>query len=136
MRFAIILDGRVDNVALADDPDFAAALGWVACGEHVGPGWSYDGVAFTPPVAASSGPEVVVAVTMRQARLALLASGHLAAVDALIASLPSPQREAAVIEWEYASEVRRDSPLVGAIGAARGLDEAAKDALFLDAASR
>lgn len=85
-------------------------------------------VAYTPPA-----PIVPEAVTMR---LALLAAGHLAAVDTLIDALPSPQREAAQIEWEYAADVRRDSPLVVAIGAALGLDDAAKDALFIDAAAR
>lgn len=88
-------------------------------------------VAYTPPA-----PLVPEAVTMRQARLALFAAGHLPAVDTLIAALPSPQREAAQIEWEYAADVRRDSPLVVAIGAALGLNDAAKDALFIDAAAR
>ncbi len=88
-------------------------------------------VEYTPPA-----PAVPEAVSMRQARLALLAAGQLSAVDTVIASLPSPQREAAEIEWEYAVEVRRDSPLVAAIGAALNLDDAAKDALFIDAASR
>jgi hypothetical protein len=49
---------------------------------------------------------------MRQARLALLAYGLLSQVDAALAALPSPQREAAQIEWEYAADLRRDHPLV------------------------
>jgi len=70
-------------------------------------------------------------VTMRQARLALHAAGLLAAVAPAIANLPDPT--AAEIEWEYAQEVRRESPLTALLGAALGLDDAALDALFVQA---
>lgn len=76
-------------------------------------------------------PEVV---TMRQARLALLAAGLLAQVDMAIASMPGTEGEAARIEWEYAQEVRRDWPVVVAIGDALGLGDAQLDALFRAAA--
>ncbi|MDO9712462.1 hypothetical protein [Paracraurococcus lichenis] len=48
MRYAIIDSGRVVNVAEAE-PDFAAARGWVAS-ETAGPGWTFDGIGFAPPV--------------------------------------------------------------------------------------
>ena len=73
-------------------------------------------------------------VSMRQARLALLARGVLGQVDAAIESLPSPDREAARIEWDYSSVVARNSPLVVMMGAALGLDDAALDELFITAA--
>lgn len=73
------------------------------------------------------------AVSMRQARLALLSAGLLAAVDAAIASMPSPEREAAQIEWEYAAEVRRDSPLIAALAPALDLTGDQIDALFVAA---
>jgi hypothetical protein len=72
---------------------------------------------------------------MRQARLALLQAGKLAAVDAAIAALPSPAKEAAQIEWEYATEVKRDSQLVTQLAPSLGLDDAALDALFIAAAA-
>lgn len=72
-------------------------------------------------------------VTMRQARLALLGAGLLDDVDAAINSLPSPQKEAARIEWEYAAEVQRNSGLVHGLGEALGLDAAGLDALFVEA---
>ena len=72
-------------------------------------------------------------VTMRQARLALLGAGLLDDVDAAINSLPSPQKEAARIEWEYAAEVQRNSGLVLGLGEALGLDAAGLDALFVEA---
>lgn len=72
-------------------------------------------------------------VSMRQARLALLAAGQLSAVDAAIASLPSPQKEAAQIEWDYSNTVERSMPLVASLATILGLDEAALDALFTTA---
>jgi hypothetical protein len=82
-----------------------------------------------PPVPV---PEVV---TMRQARLALLQAGKLADVDAAILALPSPDKETAQISWEYATEVRRDSDLVKQLAPVLGLDDAAIDALFIQAAT-
>lgn len=75
-------------------------------------------------------------VTMRQARLSLAADGKLAAVDAVIDSLPEPDRTAARIEWEYSGSVRRHQPFVLQLAPAIGLDSAGLDALFIDAAQR
>ena len=86
-----------------------------------------------PPAAEVMPPRQV---SMRQARLALLASGHLAQVDGFIAALPTEQREAVRIEWEYAATVERDSPLVALLGQSLSLDADALDALFIDAAAR
>lgn len=79
--------------------------------------------------------QVPVAITMRQARLALLASNLLSQVNNAIAALPSPQKEAAEIEWEYAAEVRRDSPLIASIGPALELTSAQIDNLFITGAT-
>jgi hypothetical protein len=82
-------------------------------------------------------PETVIpqAVSMRKARLALLGAGKLAAVNAAIAAMPGVTGEAARIEWEYAQEVRRDSPLVAGLSASLGFDSAAMDALFTAASA-
>lgn len=79
-------------------------------------------------------PQVPQVVTMRQARLALLGAGLLAQVDVAIDGLPSPQKEAARIEWEYSQEVHRDRPFVQTLGAAMGLSDEQLDALFTTAA--
>jgi hypothetical protein len=73
-------------------------------------------------------------VTMRQARLALLGAGVLGAVTAAINGLQEPQRSAALIEWEYSSTVKRQQPLVLALGPALGLSTEQLDALFVAAA--
>lgn len=72
-------------------------------------------------------------VTMRQARLALRSAGLLANVETALAAMASPAKEIAKIEWEYASGVRRDSPLIGQLAVALGLTSAQVDALFVSA---
>jgi|688.fasta_scaffold716421_1 hypothetical protein len=74
-------------------------------------------------------------VTMRQARLALLGAGKLASVTAAINTLPSPQKEAAQIEWEYSQTVERNRGFVLLLGAALGLTDAQLDGLFVQAAT-
>ncbi|HEU4708296.1 MAG TPA: hypothetical protein VFS17_03195 [Methylophilaceae bacterium] len=92
-----------------------------------------DGELINDPIV----PEVEVPqrVTMRQARLALLQAGLLDNVAAAIEGMPSPQKEAAQIEWEYSQEVHRDKALVLALAPALGLDDAALDQLFITAAA-
>jgi hypothetical protein len=78
--------------------------------------------------------QVVTSVTPRQARLALLGAGKLAAVEAALAAMTGAQGEAARITWEFATEVRRDDPLIAALGPALNLTGAQIDALFVTAA--
>lgn len=84
---------------------------------------------------AGSAPVRPVSVSMRQAKLALYAGGHLAAVEAAIAALAEPQRTLAQIEWTSAAVVERNSATVGLIAAAAGLNSAQLDALFAQAAT-
>jgi len=88
---------------------------------------------YVPPPPAP--PYVPVAVTMRQARLALLGAGLLDDVETAIAALPSPQKEAARIEWEYSQEVQRHNGFVSVLAPMLGLTEAQTDALFIGAAA-
>ena len=75
------------------------------------------------------------AVSMRQARLALLSTGRLADVNSAIAGLPEPQRSAADIEWNYGNEVQRNSTLVTMLGGMLGLTDTQLDELFALAAT-
>lgn len=72
-------------------------------------------------------------VTMRQARLALLNKGMLGNVNVAINSMPSPQKEAAQIEWEFSSVVERHRPITVMLGSALGLSELDLNKLFIDA---
>jgi hypothetical protein len=83
------------------------------------------------PPEAPQVPYVPQVVTPRQARIALLAAGHLDAVEAAIAAAP----RAVQIDWEYAIEIRRDNPVIAAMAATIGLTEAQIDALFIAAAA-
>lgn len=74
-------------------------------------------------------PVVPSSVTMRQARLALLAAGLLDDVNTLIASIG----QEAAITWEFATEVQRNNELVIAVLTSKGFTENQIDDLFVSA---
>ena len=80
-------------------------------------------------------PVVPAEVTMRQARLALLQAGKLAAVNAAVAAMPGAAGDTARIEWEFSSTVERHRPLVEALGASLGMTADQLDDLFRTAAT-
>jgi hypothetical protein len=80
-------------------------------------------------------PTIPDTVTAVQIRLWLVAHGiSLEQVDAAIAALPDATREATRIEWEYSVTVRRASSTLVAMAASFGMDAAAIDAAFVEAA--
>jgi hypothetical protein len=89
-----------------------------------------EAAAFSARVPASR-PRPPLVVSRFQAKAALLAAGKLDQVEAAVA-----QSGDAVLKlaWAEAVEFRRDSPAVAAIAAGLGLDAAAVDALFAQAA--
>lgn len=86
-------------------------------------------------IAAYRKAMVPESVTMRQARLAMLGAGILDDVEALIQQMPGDEGRAARIDWEYALDVRRDWPLINALGSQLGLTEQQIDELFIGAAA-
>lgn len=102
--------------AAPTNTDYVAYLRWLAEGNT--------------PMPADSVPTAPAVVTMRQARLALLGAGLLAQVNAAITAMQGAEGDAARIEWEYAQEVSRDSPLVAALAGELGLTEGQLDDLF------
>lgn len=155
-NFAIVKNGIVINVIIADD-DFAQM--YSGSPDHVGECFEYDEMneddtrvarigelyinglfvseaqaiemALIPDTRTVTVPE---SITMRQCRLKLLDLKLLGLVDQAINSLPSPQKEQAQIEWEYAGEVRRDNPLIGQLMQALGMGETELDNLFIEGA--
>ena len=92
-----------------------------------------DKVAMTAEeVEAHINPPIIVTitqvVTMRQARLALLQSGLLTTVETAIVNGTD---EAMKIEWEYATEVRRDWASLIALTTELGLTSLQLDDLFI-----
>lgn len=82
---------------------------------------------YIPPLS-----KVPKAVTMRQARLALLGVGLLQSVTEAVAAMPGIEGDAARIEWEYAQEVHRDSALLATLANAMQMTDAQLDALFTE----
>jgi len=72
-------------------------------------------------------------VSMRQIRLALLEAGKLDSANTLITAKTGLKGRSTQIEWEYASEIQRNSSLIAEFGTALSLDRAALDALFVKA---
>jgi hypothetical protein len=62
-RYAIIENGLVNNVVLAD-AEFAAEQGWIEC-LNAGPGWKYEGATFIEPDPVPE-PELAPAPTKEQ----------------------------------------------------------------------
>lgn len=124
----VVLHSAGDEIPIADrfHPDFVATLEVVP-----------DGTEPDEPEAPSDSVVIPLSVSMRQARLALLAAGLLDEVEGALDAIPDPtQRTAARIDWDYAATVERDSPTVSMLADALSLSDEALDALFTDAAAR
>ena len=67
-------------------------------------------------------------ITPRQARLKLLETDLLDNLEVVIATNRAWQ-----IEWEYATEVKRDSPIIDAVAVQAGLTELQIDTMFIEA---
>lgn len=90
-------------------------------------------VTFVHVLEDAPAPEVPQSISMRQARLALLQAGLLSGVETAINDLTEPDKSAARIEWEYATEMRRDHALIAALAAEMQLSEQQIDDLFIAA---
>lgn len=128
---AEVLDaGGVDPVAEVPAPDAGDGFEVVEGAPELGA----DGWRQTWQVRPIVVP-VPVSVTMRQAKLALSRAILLGRANSAIGAMPGQAGEEARIEWEYATTLRRDHPLVSGLGQALGLSAADIDALFVTAAA-
>jgi len=73
--------------------------------------------------------------TARQIRLALVDAGLLDSVQNAFTDLAEPLKTKAQIEWEYATEIEKNSPLIQALYPKLGLTEDQLDDLFVAAAN-
>lgn len=136
MATHIIIGGVVVNTIIATVAEAQSAYPDAACvpADTGSIGWLWDGANLIPPPEPEVPIVIPATVTMRQARLALLSVGLLDDVDMAINSLPSPQKEAARIEWEYSQEVQRHNGFVSVLAPTLGLTEESLDNLFIEAA--
>lgn len=142
-KYAIVRDGVVissvvwDGDAAMWQPPIGHTAIPVTSDLPVGVGWhvSDDGT-MTPPTVMEPPVEASVPrlVTMRQARLALLAINRLGDVPYAIDTLTGNEREMARVEWEYSAVVERHSPAALLVASALGIDDKALDDLFIAAA--
>lgn len=128
MRYAIIEGGIVANVIEAE-PGFILPGAVLVASDVAGPGWTYDGLAFYPPVPPPA--PVPVSVSPLQARRALRSVGLLDTVNDIVATADDDTRDA----WEYTVEIRRDSPILSALAGQLGMTDEQIDDLFRDAAT-
>ena len=89
-----------------------------------------------PPEPAPANPSAVQHVTRAQAKLALLDAGLLDDVEQAIAGMIGDDARRASIEWNERETFERQSPFLLQMAGLIGLDDAALDALFADAAGR
>lgn len=82
--------------------------------------------AYIPP--APPPVQVPQVITIRQAKLVLLAAGLLDDVDAAVAAAG----RATQIEWEYCTEVNRQWPTLIALSTALGMSSDSLDGLFIE----
>lgn len=112
---------------LSDDPEDGTPSEQIA---HLATLDAYAGYQCVDSDYTGPAPAVVPAsVTPRQVRLLLLAQSLLPQVEAIIAS----SDEATRIAWDYASEFRRDDPLLLALASQLGLTSEQVDAFFIAA---
>lgn len=112
----------------------AQAVPGVRAVQFNGTAWNAYEPGDTLPVTVAP-TDVPQEVTMRQARLALQASGKLAAVQTAITAMVDPAKTNTQIWWDYSSTVIRSQPLVAQLGAAIGLTPTGIDDLFRTAAT-
>lgn len=100
MKFAVIENGKVENIVLADE-DFAASQGWVPC-DHADIGWSYENGQFVEPTPDSEAE----AKQMRAMRDSKLSASDIAVLPDRWAAMTSEQQAA----WATYRQALRDIP--------------------------
>jgi hypothetical protein len=103
---------------MLEDGSVVAYVGDASTFPHNFAGWDR-----TP---ATFDPLQTLIITPRQARLALLQTGLLQAVEDIVATQPLSVR----IQWDYAIDIRRYDPLVCSLLAALGQTEEQINSLF------
>lgn len=143
MRYAVINDGVVESVILAEE-GFTLPGKTLVEAETAGPGWLYaDGEFSPPPPPPPAIPEsvdrrqiltglaLVGWITEAEAEAALTIGARPAAVDAVINALPEDQRFHARMKWAGFKNAYRDDDMVAALAAIEGKTAQEIDEFFV-----
>ena len=140
-RYALLQNSTVVNIILftgeGETPwseDFQSLV--IPDDSPVSIGWVESNGVLSAPLVENSAPPVPLSVTRAQAKLALLDAGLLDDVEQAIAGMSGDDARRASIEWNERTSFERQSPFLQQMAGLVGLDDAALDALFVDAASR
>ena len=126
MKYAIVENGLVKNVVLADAP---LGAGWVETDEaSIGDVW--DGVEFTKPAIPVIVPDEV---PMWAARHVLIGAGLMQPILDALAAMPGIDGEIARSDFEYAPNIVRASPFITYAQNALGMTSTQMDDLFFAA---
>ncbi|MDT3722899.1 hypothetical protein [Pseudomonas oryzihabitans] len=121
-----------DAIPVTDDARLNLLAG-EAAGQMIVP--DQNGYPVLQASSSPAAPAVPIAVSMMQARLAMLDAGVLDKVQTAIDAMVGADGQAARIQWQFAMEVRRDWPLVATLQKSLGLTDKQVDELFLTAAA-
>lgn len=135
MRYALVQGSVVVNVVVGEEgwrhPELLTVPDPDGMAE---PGGTWDGKAFSLPASDNPGPPPVPSrITRRQARLALLKTGLLDAVEQIMTNPETPR--AVRITYEDAAEWWRDDPMVTQFASDLELTSEQVDDLFRLAAT-
>jgi len=133
MKYAIVENGTVTNIAVADAP---LSDNWIQS-NTAKIGDAYNGTEFITPVPPEPPIEEVranMAVPRLSARLALIEAGLWDSIPPIIDAITDATEQAQTLAFfEDAQRWKRLDTTVQALGAALGLDDAGLDALFVRA---
>lgn len=129
MRYAIIANSKVINVAISDTP---LAANWIAS-ETAAIGDTYENGQFIKPPPPP--PQIPQAITRRQAKQQLLIAGLLDQVQPALDAIENETERAMMqIYWDDSQEFYREHPqLIALATGPLGLTESQLDELFISA---
>lgn len=125
--WALLTDNVVREITDIDPSGrYHPDLLWVPVPEGVGVGWVLVEGEWSPPVLEVPAPQV----TMMQAKMTLAMAGLLEGAQDVIYSMEGVDGELARIQWENATIVRRDWPLLQQVAEQISLTDEEIDGLF------
>lgn len=139
-NYAIIENNTITNIAIADDAEFAASMGWVLLPEGAAINWVLVDDVWQPPKPASipnlSFTQLLIGLVTESWITELEAEDWLkgilpAPILTLLDQLPVEQRLVVKIKATRPIEIVRADPLVSSLGVVQGKSEAELDDFFI-----